>query len=103
MVLIRIRDVQPLGGWVVRLVLSDGTTVERDLSALLTGPVFESVRADEASFRRVRVEAGTLVWPDGADLCPDTVIWGGLPPESGERPPETMVVGAQTSVRATAP
>ncbi len=102
MVLIRIRDVQPLGGAVVRLVLSDGTTVERDLSALLTGPVFESVRADEASFRCVRVEAGTLVWPDGADLCPDTVIWGGLPPESGARPPATMVVGAQVSVRATA-
>ena len=98
MALIRNRDVQPLGGAVVRLVLSDGTTVERDLSALLTGAVFERVRADDASFRSVRVEAGALAWPNGADLCPDTVIWGGLPPESGDRPPATMVVGADASV-----
>ena len=21
------------------------------------------------------------VWPNGADLCPDVLIWGGLPPE----------------------
>jgi len=21
-----------------------------------------------------------LVWPGGADLCPDVLIWGGLPP-----------------------
>jgi hypothetical protein len=26
------------------------------------------------------VEAGTLVWTAGADLCPDILIWGGLPP-----------------------
>jgi hypothetical protein len=28
----------------------------------------------------MRVEAGTLVWPNGADLCSDVLIWGGLPP-----------------------
>ena len=26
------------------------------------------------------VEDGTLVWPNGADLCPDVLIWDGLPP-----------------------
>ena len=31
-------------------------------------------------FREMRVEGGTLVWPNGANLCPDAVIWGGLPP-----------------------
>jgi hypothetical protein len=28
----------------------------------------------------MRVEGGTLVWPNGAGLCPDVLIWGGLPP-----------------------
>jgi len=28
----------------------------------------------------LRVEGGALVWPNGADLCPDVLIWGGLPP-----------------------
>ena len=22
----------------------------------------------------------SIVWPNGADLCPDVLIWGGLPP-----------------------
>jgi len=43
-------------------------------------PVFSEIRSDQARFREMRVEAGTLVWPNGADLCPDVLIWGGLPP-----------------------
>jgi hypothetical protein len=31
-------------------------------------------------FREFSVEGGTLVWPTGADLCPDVLIWGGMPP-----------------------
>jgi hypothetical protein len=54
--------------------------IERDLRPLLRGPIFEEIRTDSEYFRRVRVEAGTLVWPNGADLCPDMVIWGGIPP-----------------------
>jgi hypothetical protein len=46
----------------------------------LRGPVFADVRSSPERFREFRVEAGTLVWPGGADLCPDVLIWGGLPP-----------------------
>ena len=87
MSLIRIREVVVLEGWRVRLTLTDGAVVERDLSALLLGPVFESIRSDPARFREVRAESGTLVWPNGADLCPDVVIWGGPPPMGEPRPP----------------
>jgi hypothetical protein len=69
----------------VRLTLTDGAEIERDLSPLLVGPVFNEIRENPTQFREVRVEAGTLVWPDGADLCPDTVIWGGLPPADTAR------------------
>ena len=81
--LIRIRDVVPLEGRRVRLTLTDGSVVERDISFLLVGPVFEPIRNDPACFEQVHVEAGSLVWPNGADLCPDVVIWGGAPPAGG--------------------
>ena len=87
MSLIRIREVVALEGLRVRLTLTDGAVVERDLSGLLVGPVFESIRSDPARFREVRAESGTLVWPSGADLCPDVVIWGGPPPVEKRRPP----------------
>jgi len=64
------------------LTLTNGETVERDIASYLHGPVFEPIRDDDALFRAVRVEAGTVAWPNGADLCPDVLIWGGIPPES---------------------
>ena len=80
MTLVRIQETAPLDGYRVRLRLTDGRVIERDLAEYLTGPVFADVRTSPERFREFRVEAGTLVWPDGADLCPDVLIWGGLPP-----------------------
>lgn len=86
MSLVRISSVSALAGYRLRLGLSDGRTVERDVDALLTGPAFEEIRSNRAVFEQVRVDAGTVVWPNGADLCPDTLIWGGLPPIEYPRP-----------------
>jgi hypothetical protein len=78
--LVRIREAKPLDDYRVQLTLTDDRVVERDLAPMLVGPVFEEILNDRARFREMRVEAGTLVWPGGADLCPDVLIWGGLPP-----------------------
>jgi hypothetical protein len=80
MTLVRIQDATPLEGFRVRLKLTDGRVVERDLADFLTGPVFAGIRSNPERFRELRVDGGTLVWPGGADLCPDVLIWGGLPP-----------------------
>jgi hypothetical protein len=82
--LLRIREVEALDRFRLRLTLTDGSVVERDVSALMIGPVFESLQRDPASFRMVRAEGGTVVWPNGADLCPDVLIWGGPPPKDAE-------------------
>jgi hypothetical protein len=37
-------------------------------------------------FSQVRVDYGTVVWPNGADLDPDMLIWGGPPPETIDNP-----------------
>lgn len=79
--MIRVRDVEVLSGFLVRLSLTDGTTREVDLGPFLNGPVFEPVRSDPAFFRSVRVdqELGTIVWPNGADIDPDVLILGRTP------------------------
>ena len=74
------REAKPLNDYRVELTLTDGREVVRDPRPLLVGPVFAEIRNHEARFREMRVEGGTLVWPNGADLCPDVLIWAGLPP-----------------------
>lgn len=61
-----------LPGFRLFLLFDDGTEGELDLSAHLSGPVFEPLK-DEKFFARGRVdhELGTVVWPNGADLAPE--------------------------------
>jgi hypothetical protein len=98
MPLLRIRSAVATGDTTLRLVLTDGSSVERDLRFVLAGPMFDSVRQSAAEFARVRVEDGSTAWPHGADLCPDVLIWGGRPPsDPSARPPNFLVVPAQDS------
>lgn len=86
MSLLRIRAVEALDRFRLRLTLTNGSIVERDVSALMVGPVFDSLKRDAEKFRTARAEGGTVVWPNGADLCPDVLIWGGPPPTDKEAP-----------------
>jgi hypothetical protein len=81
----RIRSVEPLKDFVLRLGFDDGTVRELDLEAELWGPVFEPLRDDPQLFRQVRVddELGTIIWPNGADLDPDVLY--GDPPQALSR------------------
>ncbi|MDQ3934426.1 MAG: DUF2442 domain-containing protein [Actinomycetota bacterium] len=59
---------------VLCLTFSDGLTGEVSVLERMRGPVFEQARTPEG-FARVSVdqETGTVVWPGGADLAPDTL------------------------------
>ena len=78
---VRIRAVEPLQDFRVRLEFTDGTTKEIDLQRYLHGPIFEPMRADPQVFRSVKVDPrmGTLVWDNGADIDPD-VLYKDLTP-----------------------
>jgi hypothetical protein len=91
MSLIRIQEATPLEAFRLRLKLTDGSVIERDVVNLLVGPIFEGLTANPDLFKQVKVENGTLVWPNGADLCPDVLIWGGAPPEKTTSPPRQLV------------
>jgi len=73
--LVRIRSVEPLEGFRVRLEFEDNTQKEVDLEPHLRGPVFESIREDPTVFRSVKVEGGTIAWDNGADIDPDVLYY----------------------------
>ena len=69
-----VRSARVCGPFSVQLIFEDGTRKRVNLRKLLRGPVFEPLR-DPAYFRLLRVdrEAGTIVWPNGADIAPETL------------------------------
>jgi len=87
---VRIRAVEPLQDFRVRLEFTDGTTKEIDLERYLHGPIFEPIRNDPKIFRSVKVDPrmGTLVWDNGADIDPD-VLYKDLTPAWMESDPKT--------------
>jgi len=68
-------EAQPLDGYAVHVRFEDGTAADIDLSYLLDyGGVFAPLR-DPDYFTRLRAdaEAGTIVWPNDADIAPETL------------------------------
>jgi hypothetical protein len=59
---------------VLRLTFADGLAGDVDVLARMHGPVFDDARTP-AGFAQATVDAetGTVVWPGGADLAPDTL------------------------------
>lgn len=75
-----VTDIEFLHDHVVKLRFADGIEKTIDLDPYLHGPVFATIRDDAAAFTAAKVdpEAGTVVWPNGADLAPD-VLYEGRP------------------------
>ncbi len=63
-----------VGDFRLRLLFDDGTAGDVDFSSMEWKGVFEPLR-DPKSFATVKVdpEAATIVWPNGADLAPETL------------------------------
>lgn len=72
----RIQQVRHLGAYRLELSFTDGTKGELDLETrvLGRGGVFRPLeRIDYFGQVTVDPEAGTIVWPNGVDLCPDVL------------------------------
>ena len=70
----------------LQLSFADGLSGVVDVLDRMKGPVFDEARTPEG-FAKVTVdsESGTVVWPGGADLAPDTLyerVRTGVWPES---------------------
>jgi hypothetical protein len=90
--MLTIRWVEALDDYWLRLTLSDGTAIERNVRELLRGPVFEGLRTDYSQFCRARAHHGTVEWPGDLDLAPETLIWNGPEPQGASAPPPARLV-----------
>src|SRR5713226_8091425 len=60
------------GGFRIRLTFNDSVERTIDFRQWLEGPVFEPLKAPEY-FRRFFIDGGTVAWPNGADIAPETL------------------------------
>jgi hypothetical protein len=60
------------GGHRICLRFNDGVESTVDFSDWLSGPVFEPLR-EPGYFERFFLDGGTVAWPNGADIAPETL------------------------------
>lgn len=68
----KIIQAEPLANHCVKVAFRDGKTGIFDVTPYLDKGVFRLLQKPEV-FGAVRVEYGTLVWPNEIDIAPDTV------------------------------
>lgn len=59
-------------GYMLHVTFSDGVQKTIDFAPWLEGVVFEPLK-DIGYFRRFFLDGGTVTWPNGADIAPETL------------------------------
>ena len=60
------------GRYRIHVTFNDNSEKTIDFRPWLDGPVFEPLK-DRDYFRRFFLEGGTVAWPNGADIAPETL------------------------------
>jgi hypothetical protein len=73
--LVRVKFVEPLEKFRVRITFQNDVQKEIDLERYLRGEIFEPIRKDPQMFHSVKVIGGTIGWDNGADIDPDVLYY----------------------------
>ncbi|KAF0106874.1 MAG: hypothetical protein FD146_2232 [Anaerolineaceae bacterium] len=76
---VRVREVKPLTGFLVRVTFDNNTQRDIDLEPYLHGGVFEPIRKNPSAFRAMIIAGGTIAWKNGADIDPDVLYYNLTP------------------------
>ena len=60
------------GGFRICVAFNDGVENTIDFAEWLAGPIFQPLK-DPGYFERFFIEGGTVAWPNGADIAPETL------------------------------
>lgn len=91
--MLQVQAVEVLEGYWLRLTLSNGDVVERDVQDVIQGGVFEPLRQRRDLFEAAFVDGSTVAWPGEVDIAPETLIWDGPEPdEAAVRPKRRLRV-----------
>lgn len=74
----RVTSATPLGDHALLLQFSNGEQRRMDVSPYLAYPVFERLR-EPGYFGLVQADHGTVSWPGGIDIDPDSVYLESVP------------------------
>jgi hypothetical protein len=89
-----VTDVRVLEGYCIELTFSDGVRGVVDLANRIVGRggVFAPLE-DPQFFHQIKVDnkLGTIVWPNGADFCPD-LLYRWATGETVQRPESETIV-----------
>ncbi|MBI5593070.1 MAG: DUF2442 domain-containing protein [Deltaproteobacteria bacterium] len=79
-------DIKYRGEYVYSIKFDDGVEGDIDFSEYLTkGPVFQALK-DSKVFSKAMVEGGTISWPNGVDIAPETLYERLLDANNGLQP-----------------
>ncbi len=63
-------------GYKILLQFNDGKEKVVDFRQWLNGPVFQPLK-NKTYFKRFFIDGGTIAWPNGADIAPETLYHSG--------------------------